>query len=36
MSAGKPDLVLTRLIDAPRERVWKAWIEPGQFASSSR
>jgi uncharacterized protein YndB with AHSA1/START domain len=27
-----PDLVLTRLIDAPRERVWKAWTEPAQFA----
>jgi uncharacterized protein YndB with AHSA1/START domain len=25
MSTEKPGLVLTRLIDAPRERVWKAW-----------
>jgi len=27
---GKPafELVLERLIDAPRERVWKAWAEP--------
>ncbi len=32
MSAKKPDLVLTRVIDAPRERVWKAWTEPQQFA----
>jgi uncharacterized protein YndB with AHSA1/START domain len=28
----KPNLVLTRLIDAPRERVFKAWIDPEQFA----
>jgi uncharacterized protein YndB with AHSA1/START domain len=28
----KPNLVLTRLIDAPRERVFKAWIDPKQFA----
>jgi uncharacterized protein YndB with AHSA1/START domain len=32
MSATRPDLVLTRLIDAPRERVWKAWTDPLQFA----
>ena len=32
MSAEKPDLVLTRLIGAPRERVWKAWTDPKQFA----
>jgi len=31
-SDRKPDLVLTRLIDAPRERVWKAWTESSQFA----
>lgn len=28
--AIKTDLVLTRVLDAPRERVWKAWIEPEQ------
>lgn len=27
-----PRLVLTRLIDAPRERVFNAWIDPKQFA----
>jgi uncharacterized protein YndB with AHSA1/START domain len=26
-SAG-PELVITRVFDAPRERVWKAWTEP--------
>lgn len=31
-TAKKPNLVLTRLIDAPRERVFKAWIDPEQFA----
>ncbi len=30
--AKKPALVLKRLIDAPRERVFKAWIDPEQFA----
>lgn len=28
----KPALVLKRLISAPRERVFKAWIDPVQFA----
>jgi uncharacterized protein YndB with AHSA1/START domain len=28
----KPNLVIKRLIDAPRERVFKAWIDPEQFA----
>jgi uncharacterized protein YndB with AHSA1/START domain len=28
----KPNLVLTRLIDASPERVFKAWIDPAQFA----
>ncbi len=34
MSAAtkKPDLVIKRLIDAPRERVFKAWTDPKQFA----
>jgi len=31
-AAKKPNLVLTRLIDAPRERVFMAWIDPKQFA----
>jgi uncharacterized protein YndB with AHSA1/START domain len=26
----KEDLVVTRIIDAPLERVWKAWTEPEQ------
>jgi len=25
---GKGDLVITRLFEAPRERIWKAWTEP--------
>lgn len=25
------EIVLTRVFDAPRELVWKAWIEPGQL-----
>jgi uncharacterized protein YndB with AHSA1/START domain len=29
---AKPTLVLKRLIDAPREKVWKAWTDPKQFA----
>ena len=28
----KPNLVIKRLIDAPRERVFMAWIDPEQFA----
>jgi uncharacterized protein YndB with AHSA1/START domain len=28
----KYDLVLTRLFNAPRELVWKAWTDPRQFA----
>jgi uncharacterized protein YndB with AHSA1/START domain len=27
----KIDLVITRIFDAPRERVWKAWSEPEQM-----
>lgn len=26
-STGEPELVLTRILDAPRELVWKAWTE---------
>ncbi len=29
---SKPRLVITRLIDAPREKVFNAWIDPVQFA----
>ncbi|NUM78368.1 SRPBCC domain-containing protein [candidate division KSB1 bacterium] len=28
--AGKQDIVLTRIFDAPLEAVWKAWTEPEQ------
>ena len=31
-AAKKPALVLKRLISAPRERVFEAWIDPEQFA----
>lgn len=30
-AASKYDLILTRVFDAPRELVWKAWIEPAQL-----
>ena len=35
MSAAtkKPDLVITRIIAAPRERVFNAWIDEKQFAA---
>jgi uncharacterized protein YndB with AHSA1/START domain len=29
--AVKSELVITRVFDAPRERVWKAWTEPERF-----
>ena len=29
---GEPTIVITRLIDAPRELVWKAWTEPKHIA----
>ncbi|MGQ0796280.1 MAG: SRPBCC family protein [Methanobacteriota archaeon] len=29
--AKEGELVLARVFDAPRERVWKAWTEPAQF-----
>ena len=29
---GKQTLTLKRVIGAPRERVWKAWTDPKQFA----
>ena len=31
MAAGKSDLIITRIFDAPRELVWEAWTEPGQL-----
>jgi uncharacterized protein YndB with AHSA1/START domain len=32
MKVEKEDLVLTRVFDAPLERVWKAWTDPRQLA----
>ena len=32
MTVKEKDLVLTRVFDAPRERVWKAWTDPRQIA----
>jgi uncharacterized protein YndB with AHSA1/START domain len=29
---SQPGLTLTRVFDAPRERVWKEWTEPERFA----
>jgi uncharacterized protein YndB with AHSA1/START domain len=29
---GEPQFVITRIFDAPRERVWKAWTEPERLA----
>jgi uncharacterized protein YndB with AHSA1/START domain len=28
MAAGKADLIITRIFDAPRALVWKAWTDP--------
>jgi uncharacterized protein YndB with AHSA1/START domain len=28
----EPDLTITRVFDAPRERVWREWTEPEAFA----
>ena len=25
---AKPELVITRVFDSPRDLVWKAWVEP--------
>lgn len=30
--SSDPELVITRTLDAPRERVYKAWIDPKQVA----
>ena len=27
----KNELIITRIFDAPRETLWKAWTDPGQF-----
>ena len=32
MKVEERDLVLIRIFDAPRERVWKAWTDPRQVA----
>jgi uncharacterized protein YndB with AHSA1/START domain len=32
MAAKKADLVITRMFDAPRALVWKAWTDPKQVA----
>jgi uncharacterized protein YndB with AHSA1/START domain len=29
---AEPGITITRVFDAPRERVWKEWIEPEAFA----
>jgi uncharacterized protein YndB with AHSA1/START domain len=31
MSSKKNDLVITRIFDAPRKLVWKAWTDPEHF-----
>ena len=28
-SQGREELIITRIFDAPRKRVWRAWTEPG-------
>jgi uncharacterized protein YndB with AHSA1/START domain len=28
----EPGITVTRVFDAPRERVWKEWTEPERFA----
>jgi uncharacterized protein YndB with AHSA1/START domain len=30
--ADKPGIAITRVFDAPRERVWQEWTEPDRFA----
>ncbi|HZB36367.1 MAG TPA: SRPBCC domain-containing protein [Gaiellaceae bacterium] len=31
--AGGREVTVSRVFDAPRELVWKAWTDPGQFAA---
>lgn len=33
MTATKNELIITRVFDAPRKLVWKAWTEPGRLMS---
>lgn len=30
-TTAEPELVITRIFDAPRESVWQAWTEPGRL-----
>ena len=32
MSTSAREITITRVFDAPRERVWKAWTQPDQIA----
>jgi uncharacterized protein YndB with AHSA1/START domain len=32
MPVAEPGIVITRVFDAPRERVWREWTEPERFA----
>jgi len=32
MTNNEKQLTITRVFDAPRERVWKAWTDPKQIA----
>lgn len=32
MSVAEPGISITRIFDAPRERVWQEWTEPERFA----
>jgi uncharacterized protein YndB with AHSA1/START domain len=32
MSTSAREITITRVFDAPRERVWKAWTEPAEIA----
>lgn len=35
-TAGERGLQLTRIFDAPRERLWREWTEPERFAERLR
>ena len=32
MSTSAREITITRVFDAPRERVWRAWTEPAEIA----
>jgi len=32
VTAGEEGIAITRVFDAPRERVWREWTEPERFA----